>query len=176
MKTDLEKYLKEKRLLLDADQPDENSVWEGIRAGLAEPGKVHANWFWKIAAVFLFGVLITYVAMNELRRGESQPASLADISEELGKQEAEFKKVANSKWDQVKPYLSEDKSDIRFLLDELNELETIHKIYQSDLKELGSNEYIIRALLDYYQKKIKILDRILLEIEKQNNYEEKVTL
>ncbi|NQU85955.1 MAG: hypothetical protein HQ541_09360 [Mariniphaga sp.] len=176
MKINLEKYLKEKRLLLDVEQPDENSVWEGIKAGMVEERKIIPNWFWKVAAVFLLGVLTTYIVMNETGIGSQKVITLSDVSEELGKQEAEFKMVAEKKWEEVKPLISKNKGDFQFLLNELDELETIQKIYQQDLNEIGANEYIIRALLDYYEKKIKILDRLLLETQKQNNHEEQITL
>jgi hypothetical protein len=176
MKQDLEKYLNEKRLQFDVDQPDENSVWEGIKAGLAKDRKVIPGWFWKVAAVFLLAVSATYVVINETTRKDSITIVLSDVSKELGKQEAELELVANKKWDQVRPLLSTENSDTQFLLDELKELETIHKIYLQDLNEVGANEQIIRVLLDYHIKKIKILDRLLLEIQKQNNHEKQFTL
>ena len=176
MKTDLEKYLKEKRLQLDVEQPDENSIWEGIKAGMVEKRKILPNWFWKVAAVFLLGVLTTYVVMTETGLGSKNVITLSDVSEELGRQEAEFKMVADKKWEEVKPLISKNREDFQFLLNELEELESVQKIYQQDLNEIGANEYIIRALLDYHEKKIRILDRLLLETQKQNNHEEQITL
>ena len=176
MKINLEKYLKEKRPQLDVEQPDETSVWEGIKAGMAEERKLLPEWFWKVAAIFLLGVLTTYVVVTETGTGKTNALPLSGISDELGSRENELQLIANKKWDEVKPLISKDNSRYEFLIQQLNELESIREVYEEDLKENGPNEYIIRALLDYHEKKIRILDRILLETQKQQNHEKQITL
>lgn len=173
MKQDLEKYLAEKRFQLDADQPDETLLWEGIRAGIGRQRRFTVNHLWKVAAIFLLGVLVTYIAIDN-SKSSYRYRSLADVSSELGRQEAELRQQADQKWDEVKPQLVSSNSQYQFLLDELKELNKIQKVYLSDLNELGANEEIIRVLLDYHEKKIKILDRLLLEIQKQKNHEKQI--
>ena len=176
MQTELEKYLKEKRLLLDVDQPDEDSVWEGIKAGMEKKRKVIPLWLWRVAAVFLFAALTTYLVINESRQKQIVFVTLSDVSKELGEQEAQLQTIANQKWNEVQPMLINTNDEFRFLLDELEELEDIYHIYQQDLNEIGANEFIIHAMLDYHEKKIRILDRLLLEIQKQKDHEETITL
>jgi hypothetical protein len=173
MKQDLEKYLAEQRFLLDVEQPDEQLLWEGIRTGIGRQRRFTMNQFWKVAAIFLFGLLITYVVINN-SQGNYRYKSLADVSPELGRQEAELRQQADQKWNEVKPMLINGNSQYQFLLDELKELDKIQKVYLSDLNELGANEEIIRVLLDYHEKKLKILDRLLLEIQKQKNHEKQI--
>ena len=176
MKQGLEKYLKEKRFQLDVEQPDEMSVWEGIKTGMGRRQQMIPPWFWKAAAILLLLISTTYIVVNETSKSNNLPDSLTDVSEELGKQAAEFEQVAQQKWDEAKPYLSENREDFKFLLEELDELETIYATYSEELSIEGANEFIIRALLDYHEKKIKTLDRLLLEIQKQQNHEEQITL
>jgi hypothetical protein len=176
MKQSLEKYLKEKRFQLNVDQPDDDVVWGGIKAGMTNGSKTIPGWFWKVAAIFLFVVSTTYVVINETNRGRVVYITLADISPELGVQEARLQSIANQKWDEIKPFLTKGNSDFNYLFDELDEIESINEIYQKDLNEVGSNEFIIQALLDYHQKKIRILDRLLMEIKKQKNHEKNITL
>jgi hypothetical protein len=80
------------------------------------------------------------------------------------------------KWEELQPLLPEQKTDIQFLLDELNELDEVYITYQQDLEDSGANEQIVTALLDYYQKKMRILNRILHEIQKQQNHENSISI
>lgn len=171
MNLDIEKYLKRNQLKLNTEEPDDELIWSGIRNEVKKNKPTQANWFWKIAAVFLFGVLITYVEVKETAKEQVVIVTLADISEELGQQEAELKLIADSKWAEVKSLSISEKSDFQFLLDELNELDKVYNSYEKDLTEIGGNEQIVNALLDYYEKKIRILNRISMEIQKQKNEE-----
>lgn len=176
MKQDLEKYLKTNRFKLDAEQPDDDSIWEGIREGMNKKRNILPIWFWKVSAIFIFSVFIGYYTINKINENKRIVVTLADISDDLGKQEAELKHLVNLKWETVKPLLTTENQDIQFLLDEMKDLDEVYKTYQNDLKFSTANEEIITALLDYYQKKMRILNRILHEIQKQNNHEKAITL
>ncbi|WP_372647366.1 hypothetical protein [Draconibacterium sp.] len=177
MKQELEKYLKEQRLMLDVEEPKPDIVWEGIRNQLHQNKKQNLpQWFWKVAAIFLFVVSATYFVVNETSDKQMVIVQLSDISEELGNKEASLQKVVNAKWKMVEQELPEDNSEIQFLLNELNNLDQIYATYQKDLNNTIDNEPVIHVLLDYYEKKIKVLNRILLEIEKRENHEKTITL
>ena len=177
MKQELEKYLKEQRLKLDVEEPEPDIVWEGIRNQLQQNKKQNLpQWFWKVAAIFLFVVSATYFVVNENSDKQVIVVQLSDISEELGNKEASLQKVVNAKWEMVEQELPEDNSEIQFLLNELKSLDQIYATYQKDLNNTIDNEPVIHVLLDYYEKKIKVLNRILLEIEKQENHEKTITL
>ena len=175
MKQDLEKILREKRLKLDAEEPEADLIWEGIRSGMQKK-KGLPDWFWKVAAIFIFAVSVSYFVLNETSRNKVIVLSLSDISGELGMQEQQLKQQVSLKWEQVQPQLPEENKEVTFLLDELKQLDAIYATYQKDLNRTLDNEPVVRAMLDYYEKKIKILNRILLEIEKQKHYENTVIL
>lgn len=176
MKQDLEKYLKENRLKLDVEEPEADLVWEGIRSGVNKKRQLIPNWFWKVAAILIFVMSGTYFVVNETSKDKMVVITLADISTELGEQEAELQQVVDLKWKQVEPLLPDSNLHLQFLLAEINELDTIYKTYQQDLGQTETNERIIRAMLDYYEKKIRILNRLQLEIEKQKDHENTITL
>ncbi|WP_319479514.1 hypothetical protein [uncultured Draconibacterium sp.] len=177
MKQNLERYLKEQRLKLDVEDPEHDIVWEGISNQLHQNRKQSLpHWFWKVAAIFLFVVSATYFVLNETSEKQMVVVQLSDISEELGNKEASLQQVVNAKREIVEQELSAENSEIRFLLNELNNLDEIYATYQKDLNNTIDNEPVIHVMLDYYEKKIKVLNRILLEIEKQENHEETITL
>jgi hypothetical protein len=176
MKQNLEEYLKKNRLRLDIEQPDDDSIWEGIRGGMEKKRLFLPPWFWKVAAIFIFVISVTYFIVNETSEKQIVVVNLSDISKDLGTQEAQLKQMVNLKWDEVKEKLPEENADFQFLLDELDALDTIYNTYQKDLNNTIDNEPVIRAMLDHYEKKIKVLNRLLLEIEKQKYHEETITL
>ncbi len=171
MKENLEKYLKKNRQNLDVDTPNEEMLWKEISLGIKNKKTGLPNWFWKAAAILLFVVSTTYVFYNETKDKKESQLILAHVSPELQKQEIEFIQVANNKWDQINASLPEHKTQLKFLFEELDGLEEVYESYQMDLNEIGANEFIIRAMLDYHSKKIRILDKILHEIEKNKRYE-----
>ncbi len=178
MKMKLEEYLKEKRWKLDTEHPDEDAIWAGIERNMHTKKRfVLLSSFWKVAAVFLLAVLVTYVVVNK-QRGKQHVIvlTLADISTDLGQEESQLKQMVNVKWEEVKLQLPDDTSNFKFLFDELTEMDEIYADYQKDLYKTGPNEQIIEAMLDYYQKKIKLLNRILMEIQKQKNHEKAIQL
>jgi len=176
MKQDMEKYLKENRLRLDIEQPDDDSIWEGIKGGMEKKRQSLPSWFWKVAAIFIFVIPTIYLLVNERSENQVVIVTLSDISKDLGTREAQLKQMVNLKWDEVQKQLPEKNTDFQFLLDELNALDTIYHIYQKDLNNTIDNEPVIHAMLDHYEKKIKILNRLLLEIEKQKYHEETIAL
>lgn len=176
MKQNIEKYLKEKRLNLDVEEPEQDLIWEGIRSGLQEKKQGLPNWFWKVAAIFIFAVSATYFVVNETSEKQIVVLTLSDVSKNLGKQENELKQLIDLKWAEVQQQLPEENTNLQFLLDELNGLDEIYNSYQKDLNKTLNNEPVIRAMLDYYEKKTKLLNRLLLEIEKQKYHENEIIL
>ena len=171
MKQDLENYLKEKRWELDVEEPNEDAIWSGIQNKTESKNFVFPSWFWKVAAIFLFAVLVTYTVTNTRNKNQVVVITLADISKNLGQEEAQLKHLVNLKWEEVESQLPADKNNLQFLFDELKELDKVYEDYQKDLYRTGPNEQIIEAMLDYYQKKIRLLNRMLLEIQKQKEHE-----
>ncbi|MCG6191193.1 hypothetical protein [Maribellus maritimus] len=172
----IEKYLKQNRLKLDAETPNDDFIWKGIKKEIRPQRTILPDRMWKTAAIFLLGVLLTYVVVKENQEDSVVIVTLADISQDLGQQEAELKRVVNKKWEEIQPLTMEEKSEFGFLLDELNELDKVYKTYEQDLNKTDGNEQIINALLDYYEKKIRLLNRLSMEIEKQKNYETTIEL
>lgn len=170
MKQDLEKILREKRLKLDVEEPENDLIWEGIRSGLRKR-KHLPDWFWKAAAIFIFVISATYFVANERSKKQVVVLTLSDISSELGKQEQTLKQQVNLKWEEVEQQLPDNDPEIQFLLQQLNDLDAIYTTYQKDLNRTLDNEPVIRAMLDYYEKKTRILNRLLMETEKQKQVE-----
>lgn len=182
MSTKLEKYLLKERASLDVESPDDQLIWEGIRAGITgveAKGKKKKLLirFRNIAALVIIILSVGYVVFDLIdERRTDAGISLADIDRELGERENEYRALVSFKQEEVGAYNQIDNLIIAELLEEIQKLDTIYEQTLKDLVELGYNELVINTIFDTYEKKIYLLELIILENNKIKNYEEKEKL
>ncbi|HDZ42220.1 MAG TPA: hypothetical protein ENH59_11170 [Bacteroidetes bacterium] len=180
MSTDLEKYLKENRKKLDVESPDDESIWEGIRSGIHNEkngsekprGKIILMRFRNIAAIVLIALLAGYVISDII--GDislNRRITLASIDNELGKKEKDYKELIRYKKQEIGSFDDIDNVIVNELVEELNRLDTIYNTVMDDLNRNGYNEKIVNIIFDTYEKKIRILELIIMETNKTQKYE-----
>ena len=180
MLIDLEKYLKKERQNLDVEHPDDSIIWEGIRSDLQarkstgiEPGR--KNFFRRFrnaAAILLLFLSVGYVAYDlGTNYLSNRKTTLAKIDKMLGERENEYRALINLKKKEVKSYSSSDNKIIEDLFEELQRIDNMYDQAMEDLNEIGYNEKIINTIFDTYEKKIQILELIILETNNINNHE-----
>ncbi len=175
MKSKFEKYIEDNRQGLDVEQANDQHIWAGINRELNEKPTIRRFIFWKVAAIVLLLLTTSYIVYNEFFRLEQKPCclSLSDISPEYAEMEVGFQMVIDSRMEAIQHVSARDMEDFNMYINELENLDEMCCEYQKDFYELGSNERLIRAMLDYYQKKMRILDRMLMEIQKQKDHEKR---
>jgi len=177
MSTDLEKYLFEQREAMDVESPDDALIWEGIRKGIQEADKRSDRKrllirIRNIAAVAIILVSVGYMVFDLMGEGRmGKELSLADIDSELGVREKEYRTLVNLKFEEAGSYNHVDNLIISELLEEIQKLDTIYEQTLKDLNELGYNEQVIHTIFDTYEKKIYLLELIILENNKIKNHE-----
>jgi len=173
MKSKFEEYLEINRQQLDVEEPDDQLIWEGINNELKQKPKSIFGNFWKAAAVFLLLLLSSYFIYNEFFKPEQKVCtiSLSDIDPGFATMETEYLLVIDNKLQELEQASPSNIENIDFYYEELKNLEKMCEEYQKDFVELGKNERLIMAMMDYYEKKMRILDRMLMEIQKQKDYE-----
>ncbi len=173
MKSKFEEFLENNRQQLDVEEPDDQLIWEGISNELKQkPKSVFVN-FWKAAAVVLLLMSSSYFIYNEFFKAEKlvYTISLSDIDPNFATMETDYLLVIDKKMQELGQLSSANVENIAVYNDELKNLDEMYEEYQQDFVELGKNERIIMAMMDYYEKKMRILDRMLMEIQKQKDYE-----
>lgn len=182
MSSKLEKYLKEHRDSLDVDKPDDPLIWEGIRNDLQQghnrPGRrTRLIRIRNIAAALILLVSVGYMVQDLLgERWKNQSVSLADIDQELGAREQEYRTLVSYKLQEAESLNHVDHVIIAELLEEIQKLDTIYEETMNDLSELGYNEQVIQTIFATYEKKIYLLELIILENNKLKNYEREKNL
>jgi len=177
MSTDLEKYLNKRRNDLDVESPDDPVIWEGIRKDLqmGDARSVKRRILIRIrnmAAVAILVLSVGYVIGDLiLERRSGAEISLANVDIELGIREQEYQTVLSYKMREAGVLNEIDNIIIAELLEEIQRLDTIYEQTMKDLGELGYNEQVINTIFDTYEKKIYLLELIILENNKTRNHE-----
>jgi len=177
MTSELEKYLNSRRKELDVEVPDDALIWEGIREDLQGSGNRKGKRRMLIRIRNLAAALIILVSVGYMindiigERAQGRGVSLADLDRDLGAREQEYRTLVSFKQQEVSALNHVDNVIIAELLEEIQKLDTIYEETMKDLSELGYNEQVIHTIFDTYEKKIYLLELIILENNKIKNYE-----
>jgi len=187
MSAKLEKYLSSQRKNLDVESPDDSAIWESIHKGLHNEkpavkhmmGKSGLIRIRNIAAAAFILFSLGYIA-NDIINGKisDRRITLSSIDSELGRREQEYKTLVSFKTKEVRSFTGPRDAVIKELFEEINKLDPIYDQALKDLKELGPNEKVIQTIFDTYEQKIRLLELIIFETNKQNSHEnnEKIIL
>jgi hypothetical protein len=177
MSTELEKYLRSQREALDVESPDDQVIWEGIRQDLQRSDSRREKKrllirIRNVAAAIIILVSVGYMIndiIGDRRMGGG--ISLADIDRDLGAREKEYRTMVSFKQQEAGSFNHVDNVIIAELLEEIQKLDTIYEQTMKDLSELGNDEQVIHTIFDTYEKKIYLLELIILENNRIKNYE-----
>ena len=184
--SDFENFIKNNRTEFDdLEDLSIGGIWKGVESKLGEEdsdsNKEKRVSFFRIRKSYLFAAAASVLLLIGFMAGqkwsvnppvEKALPSLADISPELAKTEAEFKKLIAQKESEIGLNRLE-KEAFAEIFDELDLLESIHEEYRKDIPEFGHNDQLIHTLIKYYEQKIRLLERLSNEIEKLKYYEER---
>ncbi|OFX41057.1 MAG: hypothetical protein A2W95_18635 [Bacteroidetes bacterium GWA2_40_14] len=169
---EMEDYLKRNKAYLDTQQGDYGSVWNQILQKKQRAAKRRRLYIqWAAASVILFfaiGMLVRHEWVMQ-----QQLTSLSQINKELARRELQYQKQVSQKWEQYTLIQSPTSPMEALLIDELKRLDTLYQKGLGDLKEAGFNERVVVILLDTYEKRLRIIEQLIYEKQKQVNYESK---
>jgi hypothetical protein len=172
MKEDkLEEWIKRNRSALDVEKPDEEVIWEGIRGGLAKKKSRPPSWlYWAAVILPIIGLSSYFFFFSRASTNmEELPAyssiNLTTLNPELAVLETNYQEEISTKWAAIEQEKF-DEEQLDFLFDELGILEEMNQEFQSDISQV-ENERLVQTLIDYYEKKTRLLEKILVGIERQ---------
>ena len=163
---EIEEYIQNIRPMLDTEQPDEEHIWIGISQSLKNQKRNH---YWKYALLAAAMIVIAFAAGYHFTEKSEQHLIFVNLDPKLAKQEAEFVKLISDYTRQIE----REHFDLEALPttpDILKDMDRLIEAYSSDLRQYGANPELIQTLLDLYEKKIMLLNRMLneIKIEKEN--------
>ena len=162
----IEELLKARKDQLDVEAPPLDA-WEGISKQLRSFDSTSFRW-WRVAAIIFVCTSIGLLIQNRvLQSNMEELASLGDISSEYSKIEQDYIHQVNQ-LESTLPLAEINKDEsYQWLLEELTTLDEINEMYRSDIGKV-SEEQLVAVLIDYYEKKIKLLKKLELEIERNS--------
>jgi hypothetical protein len=185
MSVKLEKYLIGERKNLDVESPDDKAIWGSIKGRLHDEGqqikrlnnRIRFLMVRNAAATAIILFSLGYIANDIVsRKLSSRQVTLSSINTDLGKRENEYRSLVNYKTEEVRAVSgSEDKVIIQ-LFEEIRNLDLVYNQAMTDLKELGPNERVINTIFSTYEQKIRLLELIILETNKQSHENKKIIL
>lgn len=187
MSVKLEKYLSGKRNELDVESPDDTAIWEGIQKRIRNGKhdrlllnrKIRMLRIRNIAATVIILFALGYITSDIINNNSRKRViTLSSIDRQLGVREKEYKKLVSFKTDEVRLYESSGNVIISEIFSEIKKLDNEYDQAMKDLKEMGPNERVINTIFSTYEQRIRLLELIILETNKQNSHEnnEKIAL
>ncbi len=173
MKDEFEKYIRQHRAELDTEKPDRDYLWEGIQVTLLKKKYKRKVKIWQVAAV-LFGVIalgqLSYLFLNS-SGGENNQVVATDTIYNSGQNgafqalEANYQKEVEALENQVQSKKI-NHSEYAILFEELDYIKEVEGEFRSDIPLVNDKERLAEILVDTYEKKIKLLERLLEQIER----------
>lgn len=163
----IKEFIKSRKEKLNVEHPPAD-VWQGIQKGWKKEPKYV---LWKYAAVFFIGVSLTAIFYSiHLRQQVNHLTRLGDISEEYHSMEQGYISEIRLLEDRIDINTLMATKKFEWLLDELRFLDEMNEVFLKDLSTAAPEEQVVKAIIDYYEKKIRLLNQIEFE-QKRSEYE-----
>lgn len=160
----IEEAIKNRKDQLDVDTPPPE-LWDDIRKDWKKERK--PGW-WKVAAAIFIATSLGLLIHNiSLQNQVEELASLGDLSEEYRDLEnnyiTEIKNIESS----IPIVEVKSQNDFQWIFEELETLDQINILYRQDIGKINEKQ-LVGVLIDYYEKKIRLLKKLELEIRRTN--------
>ena len=171
--TDLERHIKENRSRLDTEKVP-SDVWRTIRTRSGFKAKRSIPDFLKIAAGISIGLFVAFLLYRQDVRIEKL-YTLGDIAPEYQRIETEYQQSVNELYQNIE-LTRADTAEYQWLLDEISYLDSMNVEYREDIGSYVDSDKVVKSLIDYYEKKIRLLRRLELEINRDEIEEDTGTI
>lgn len=168
----LESYIGENRNSLDVEKPDEEYLWKGISQELNVGKKSKHILLFRIVAAASVLLILTFTFGYFFNKRDKQTLLFANINPSLANQEIQLTGQIEA-YSKLIKQSSYDASQIVTGSREIQYINDLINYYSKDLKQNGPNPKLVNSLMDLYQKKIMLLERMLNEIEKSKDHEKR---
>jgi len=168
--SDFEKYIKDNKHKLEADQVDQR-VWLAIENGMLKEKNKMKSHFIKFLLVALAMLIGAYAIYNNKQQGpvlnEANILAQYDLTKYNYTQQVSLKKQQL-----VNATVPQDRfDDFQILLQQLEFMDGQFQDYLLYIEQNGYQEFIGDQIQNFYKSKIELLDKIHQEVEKINYYE-----
>lgn len=168
-----EEHVRNQRPWMDVEEPDLGAVWEGIEDALPTPSSKRPFRWMRVgaaAAVILLCGLLAHQSTRPVELAEAPEESLFPESylNEESLLTASFASLV------AELEAAKDSSiDLSFLEAELQEIDRMDTELRESLAQTRDQSKVLQRLLLHHEKKIRILQHMLREVNKRKNIQQR---
>lgn len=165
----IEKLINDRKERLDVESPPAE-LWQSIRNEWKKENTFQDRFrWWKVAAILFMATSLGMLGYNLfLQNKVEQLASLGDISMKYAEMERAYEDEISKLEENLPINKVNEKDDFAWIFEELGVLEEINNTYRSDIGKNVDQDRLVKVLVDYYEKKIRLLKKLEHEIERKN--------
>lgn len=160
---DLEKHIREQRLLLDTDAPrmgHEDRFREKL--GFHPERRVKFRHVLQIAASIAVILASSIVLIRSNNSGDK--VAVNEIPASIVEADQYYSTQVNHRVDQIRQFEFENAMEKAVLLEELEELDTYQQQLMKDLEANPDDERVVNAMIKHYQLKLDVMDQIIYQL------------
>lgn len=168
MKDPFEKYFDKNREALDSRQPNEQAIWYGVEQGLHQKKGNRSMFIWRAAAILLAFVTVaqlTYIMTSQAKSHEMELALIGTQSGAFGSLEASY----NQELVLLENRLAEKEvnpEEYELFYEEMKFINQVEDEFKQEIPLTNNREKLAGILIDTYEKKIQLLERMLQQVER----------
>jgi hypothetical protein len=177
--SDIEKQIKEQRLLLDSERPREGHEDRFLQKleRLPKRSPVRRIRFRHAIQVAASVAIILTSALLLVRKDKSgSKVAQQEIPAAVMEADFYYTSQVDARYNEIRDFDFEDAEEKEVLLNELKDLESYHKQLMKDLEANPDDDRVVSALIRHYQLKLEVMDQIITQLnqvksEISENYE-----
>ncbi len=143
--------------------------WMAIDRRLREHKQKKRFLFLGIAASLLITICLGSVLLLQNTSLSKKNQSITNY--EIKETEYYYANLIDLKYQQIAETANINKEYFQLFFNQMNELDIEYQTYLKDAKEFGFQESITRAMINNQQRRLKVLNKLLHEINKVKDYE-----
>lgn len=179
MKDKLKQFVEQERNDFEVYEVDVDLAWNSIETALNEKHEKTMHFPWKdilkvaavllLVSVFAFG----YYMNNQRIAMDKEGIALHKLSSELADTEAFYTSQIDEKIDLIKVEAGDLDTEV---MAQLELLDQEYLSLKNDLRDNADSEEVINAMIEYYRLKLALLEKILNEIQKNDDVQDYETI
>ena len=160
---ELEKHIKNQRLLLDSDTPRQGHEKRFLQKLERLPvRRFQIRHVLQVAASVAVILASAFVIISQNKSGGK--VAQGQIPAAIMEADMYYTSQVNARYDQIEDFSFDNTEEKTVLLDELKELDTHQQQLMSDLKANPDDDRVINALIRHYQIKLEVMDQIINQL------------
>lgn len=165
--SNIEKQIKEQRLLLDSDRPGEGHEDRFLQKleRLPEGRPVRRIRFrHAIQVAASVAIILTSAVLLVKQDRNSSKVAQQEIPAAVMEADLYYASQVDARYNEIKDFEFTDQEEKELLLNEMKDLESYQKQLMKDLEANPDDDRVVSALIRHYQLKLEVMDQIITQL------------